>query len=125
MIAAVLVALALSQAPDAGALEPWPDDAKPGVDHPKPDDAPLSSWSVVPKNTVLLEDAVCAPAAVAVSTAKGIAQCRAERDAAVQEVQSGGGATVKWAMVSLAIGFAAGGLAAAVGVCAAVGCVKR
>ncbi len=104
----LLLALALSQAPDAGS------------------DAPtLDEWSVLPPGAVLRETSVCGSEKASVTLAKNIAATRAERDAALQEVQSGGGSTVRWAMISLAIGFSMGGLAAAVGICSAVGCGKK
>lgn len=98
------------------------------VDGGMPADAPtepVAGWSVLPAGAVLGEEAVCVSVHGALETAKGIRACEAEKQAALAEISSGGGSTVRWAVISLTIGFAVGAISASVGVCALTGCLKR
>lgn len=88
---------------------------------------PLAEFhlELVPAGTTLPAPAACMPPQEAQAFDRALRTAEGDRDGFREEIERGGGSTTRWALISLAIGFAAGGLAAAVGVCTAFGCGRK
>lgn len=88
---------------------------------------PLAEYHVelLPAGAVLPAPAACMPPKEAQAFDVALRTAEGDRDGFRAEIEAGGGSTVRWAMISLAIGFAVGAVAATASVCALGGCVKK